>query len=180
MRDMKPPESFDTARLLLRVPAMADAESIFQAYAQDSEVTRFMTWRAHKEISETEQFISGCIASWKDQIRFPYCIVLKNRNELVGMIDVRIASFRAEVGFVLSRQHWGQGIMTEATRTLVDWVSSQPQIYRVWAVCDMENVASARVLEKVGMQREGILRRYIMHPNVSDEPRDCYCYAIVK
>jgi ribosomal-protein-alanine N-acetyltransferase len=47
-------------------------------------------------------------------------------------------------------------------------------------VCDAENVASSRVLEKAGMTREGLLRRYAMHPNVSDEPRDSLCYALTK
>lgn len=177
---MRPPESFETVRLLLRRPIMADAEAIFKCYAQDPEVTRYVTWRPHQNLSETQQFLSTCIDAWQGDRRFPYSIVLKNKSALVGMIEITIANFRAEVGYVLARQHWGQGIMTEAARALVDWALSQPQIYRVWAVCDVENAASARVLEKVGMQREGILRRYIMHPNVSNEPRDCYCYAIVK
>ena len=53
-------------------------------------------------------------------------------------------------------------------------------IFRIWAVCDLDNFASARVLEKAGMQREGVLRRYILHPNISSEPRDVYCYATVR
>jgi hypothetical protein len=50
----------------------------------------------------------------------------------------------------------------------------------VWAICDTANEASARMLEKVGMTRKGILRRWSLHPNVSAEPRDCYVYAKVK
>ena len=68
----------------------------------------------------------------------------------------------------------------EALRPIVEWSLAQPGIFRVWALCDVDNAASARVLEKVGMRREGLLRRNTMHPNVSDEPRDSYCYAIVK
>jgi RimJ/RimL family protein N-acetyltransferase len=56
----------------------------------------------------------------------------------------------------------------------------QNAIYRVWATCDVENLASAHVLEKAGMQKEGILRRYILHPNISPEPRDSYCYSVIK
>lgn len=59
-------------------------------------------------------------------------------------------------------------------------VLAQPEIFGVWAVCDIENRGSARVLEKSGFQREGILRRWIMHPNVSSKPRDCYMYARVR
>lgn len=70
--------------------------------------------------------------------------------------------------------------MREAVRGLVAWAMDQPEIYRVWAVCDPENVVSARLLESVGMQFEGRLRRWLVHPNISDSPRDCLCYAIVK
>lgn len=62
----------------------------------------------------------------------------------------------------------------------VSWSLMQPSIFRVYAECDVENTASARVLEKVGMSRERILRKWIMHPNVSDGLRDCLRYAIVK
>jgi len=70
--------------------------------------------------------------------------------------------------------------MSEALGALVNWVSAQPGIYRLWALCDVENIASARVMEKVGMQREGVLHRLLIHPAVSDKPRGCYCYALAK
>ena len=96
------------------------------------------------------------------------------------MIELRINNFKADIGYVVARPFWGRGIATEAGRSVVEWALLQEGIYRVWALCDTENVASARVLEKVGMGREGLLRRNILHPNVSNEPRDSYCYAIVK
>jgi RimJ/RimL family protein N-acetyltransferase len=70
--------------------------------------------------------------------------------------------------------------MTEAVKGLIAWALKQQHIYRIWAVCDVDNVASARVMEKAGMVREGTLRRWSVHPNISREPRDSYCYAIVK
>ena len=70
--------------------------------------------------------------------------------------------------------------MTEALSALVDWSLDQPQIWQASAFCDMENLASARVMEKSGMAFEGILRRYCVHPNISSEPRDCRMYAKVR
>jgi RimJ/RimL family protein N-acetyltransferase len=67
--------------------------------------------------------------------------------------------------------------MTEAVRAVVEQALGLPHIYRVAAICDVENVASARVMEKVGMLREGVLRRAVLHPNISAEPRDAYIYA---
>jgi [ribosomal protein S5]-alanine N-acetyltransferase len=81
---------------------------------------------------------------------------------------------------VLARDHWGQGIMPEALQAVVDLFWSDPAVFRIWAICDVENPASARVLEKIGMVREGTLRRFVMHPNISPEPRDAYCYALTR
>jgi ribosomal-protein-alanine N-acetyltransferase len=70
--------------------------------------------------------------------------------------------------------------MPEAAQAVSDYVLEQPAMYRVWAVCDVDNTASARVMEKIGMQREGLMRRGVLHPNISSEPRDCWLYAKVK
>lgn len=96
------------------------------------------------------------------------------------MLRVNIDRFRVELGYVLARLFWRKGLMTEAVRGVIDWAFAQPQIYHVAAVCDVENVASARVMEKAGMKREGVLKRYTLHPNVSDEPRDCHSYSVTK
>jgi ribosomal-protein-alanine N-acetyltransferase len=53
----------------------------------------------------------------------------------------------------------------------------QPAVFRIGAVCDVDNIGSARVMEKAGLVREGVLRRWLVHPNISDEPRDCFSYA---
>ncbi|MBA2731467.1 MAG: GNAT family N-acetyltransferase [Acidobacteria bacterium] len=177
---MKPPEQIETERLVLRIPSLADTGAIFNSYAQDTEVLRYLTWRPHQNIQETEGFLVGCIIAWDGDARFPYVITLRESGEVIGMIEIRINVYKADAGYVLSRQHWGKGIATEALCSLVEWALRQASIYRVWALCDVDNLASAGVLEKVGMEREGLLRRQIVHPNISDEPRDCYCYAAVK
>lgn len=177
---MKPPERIETERLVLRIPSLEDAESIFNAYAQDADVVRYLMWRPHKKIRETRDFLARCRAGWEGGAQFPYAITLKQSGEVIGMIEIRIDGFKASVGYVLAHPFWKKGLTTEALRPLVEWALSQKSIYRVWAVCDAENVGSARVLEKVGMKREGLLRRETLHPNISDEPRDSYCYAVTK
>jgi len=95
-------------------------------------------------------------------------------------VHVRPQRFKVTLGYGLAHLHWGKGYMTEAVCVLVEWALSEPEIYRVEAFCDVDNIGAARVMEKAGMQREGMLRRYLLHPNTSDEPRDAYMYAIVK
>jgi [ribosomal protein S5]-alanine N-acetyltransferase len=177
---MRFPERIETERLILRIPRMDDAPAIFAGWTQDKEVTRYLTWRPHQRIQETEAFIQSCLAAWEQETRFPYMITLKESGEVIGMIDPRIEGPKVGLGYGAAPAHWGKGYVTEATRAIVDWAFQQPSIYRVYATTDVENIASQRVLQKVGMQCEGILRKYILHPNISDIPRDSYMYAIVK
>ncbi len=177
---MKPPEKFETDRLVLRPARLSDAESIFQTFAQDPEVTRYTSWRPHTSIAQTLEFLAGCEQAWQGDRRFPYIITLKGSNSAIGLFEIRLEGFTAEVGYGIGRAYWGKGYTTEAARASIDWGLAQPSIYRVWAVCDVDNIGSRRVMEKAGMLREGILRRGIIHPNISAEPRDCYLYAVVK
>ena len=177
---MRPPERIETERLVLRAPQLSDAQSIFRGYARDAEVTRYLMWRPHDDARVTERFVAECLAAWEQGARFPWVVTLKDDGELVGMVELRLNGFKADVGYVIARRWWGRGFATEALRPVVEWALAAPGIYRVWALCDVANAASARVLEKVGMQREGVLRRNLLHPNVSEEPRDAYCYAAVK
>ena len=96
------------------------------------------------------------------------------------MIDLRPNSHRVEFGFVLARAHWGKGLMPEAISTIARASLGIASIYRLEASCDAENKRSARAMEKAGLSFEGVLRRYIVHPNVSAQPRDSLLYAITK
>ena len=177
---MKMPERIETARLVLRQPRIDDARAIFAGWTQDQEVTRFLTWHPHQTVVQTEKFIQSCISVWKHGKRFPYMIILKENDHIIGMIDPRIEGAKVGIGYVAARAYWGKGYVPEATRMIIEWAFQQSSIHRVYATTDIENVASQRVLEKVGMQCEGILRKYIVHPNVSDVPRDSYMYSIIK
>ena len=167
----------ETPRLVLRPPRMSDAETIFQSYGQDAEVCRYVTWRPHQTVADTQEYLRRCLDDAGKGTRFVWAITPRGSDTLVGMIETRLAGHKAECGYVLAREHWGRGVMSEALRAVADFALSLPGVYRVWAVCDVENRASARVMEKAGMAYEGTLRRFIRHGNVADEPRDALCYA---
>jgi RimJ/RimL family protein N-acetyltransferase len=177
---MKPPETIETERLILRKPRMDDAAAMFTGWTQDPEVTRYLTWRPHQRLEQTETFLASCISAWNGNSRFPFMITLKETGEVTGMIDPRIEGHKVGIGYGAARAHWGKGYMTDALRAIINWAFQQPGIYRIYATTDVENVGSRRVMEKSGMQCEGILQKYMAHPNISDVPRDCYIYAIVK
>lgn len=177
---INPPKILKTERLRLRKVKPADAEAIFREYAQDPEVTKYVSWQAHQNLDETRDYVRACLLAWDTGKAFNWVIENREENQPMGMIIARVNPEKWELGFVLGRRYWGQGYMTEALKAVIDWAQRRGGIYRVWAVCDIDNLASARVMEKAGMQREGILKRWSIHPNMSAEPRDSYCYAIVK
>jgi len=171
-----PPESITTARLVLRKPRIEDAPLIFETYAQDPEVTRYLTFRPHQNLRETHQAIERFLEGWCSGKSYCWLIFRREDAALVGAIGAR-PDQGINLGYLIARRYWRHGFMSEAVAAMVEWAFAQPDISRVWAVCDLENEASARLLEKSGFQQEGILNRWSRHPNVSEEPRDCYCYA---
>jgi RimJ/RimL family protein N-acetyltransferase len=175
-----PPITLKTERLRLRKVKLADAEAIFRQYAQDPEVTKYVSWRAHKDIEETREFVRMCLLAWDVGNAFHWVIERLEDKQVMGMMSARAGGEKWELGYVLARFHWERGYMTEAVKGIIAWAMRQKDIYRIWAVCDVDNLASARVMEKAGMQREGVLRRWSVHPNISAEPRNSYCYAITK
>ena len=85
--------------------------------------------------------------------------------------------FWVHLGYVLDRTCWGRGLVLEAAQAVLDWIKLQPEIFRCYAVCDVQNRASARVLEKLKLRYEGILRRAILHPNASQDPSDVHMFS---
>ena len=174
------PREISTERLLLRVPVPEDAQRIFASYAQDMEVARYLTWRPSKKLADAEHHIHDRILAWRRGNICAWSIIETKRDSLIGMIELRVKDGVADAGYLVASTEWGKGYATEALMAVIDAGLALPEVQRVAAVCDVENLASARVMEKAGMAREGTLERHMVHPNISDEPRDVYSYAITK
>jgi [ribosomal protein S5]-alanine N-acetyltransferase len=100
--------------------------------------------------------------------------------DAIGIISAWFGSMDVELGFVLARSYWGRGLMTEAVTAVKDWALAHSSVDRVWATCDVENFASARVLEKSGLTPRGIFHRRIVRPNIGPEPRASLLYESAK
>ncbi|HMZ84142.1 MAG TPA: GNAT family N-acetyltransferase [Rhodocyclaceae bacterium] len=177
---MHPPETFDTERCLLRRPRPADAEAMFAAFGQDAEVNRYLGWKSHESVADTRRQITHDTHRWDRGAAWAWLVELRADASIVGFLQLQARGHQAHLGFLLARSHWGRGLMAEAAEPVVRDMLDVPHIYRIDAVCDVDNPASARVLEKLGMQLEGRLRRYMEHPNLSGEPRDVLMYSIVR
>ncbi len=178
-----PPEVIETPRLLLRKPLIEDATAIFENYAQEPEVTRYLCWKPHTSMDDALSALHNRLYWWDKGTDFSWLLTPKDEpGSIMGMISATPErhSWRCVLGYVLAKEYWNRGFMTEAVKAVISTMFQDPGIYRVWAVVDIDNAPSARVLEKAGMRYEGILHRWSLHPNISDLPRDCWSYAIVK
>jgi RimJ/RimL family protein N-acetyltransferase len=167
-------------RLQFRKPDIGDVYVLFTTYTQDSEVTRFTTWKPHVSIEETKSFIKMCIEKWNKKDEFNYIIESKENKRLIGMIKVKTDQGKANVGYVIARQYWNNGYATESVLAMIDTLFGLEDITEVRAFCDVQNNASAKVMAKAGMNFVKNLPNYIIHPNLSNDKRDCLLYSITK
>jgi len=176
-----PPDSLDTARITLRKPRPGDADAAFRHWAGDAEVFRYLGNHAHDTAEQTRKQLDWDQSRWFKKSGFVWLIVPRGETDNIGMVellpDMHPNDHRARLGFALARDRWGQGLMSEAAGEIVRVALTMCGLWRIDAVCDVENPGSARVMEKIGMEREGRLARYIVHPNAGSEPRDVYLYA---
>ena len=178
---MRPPETFSTRQLTARKPRASDAPAAFAAYASDHEVTRYLMWQAYTEVAPLQEFLQARADDWeKENGRYAYMLCLRDTDTPIGSIALHHNGSSVLFAYALGREFWGRGLMTEALRHVVDWSLAQPEIFRAWAFCDAENLASARVMEKSGLVREGVLRRWFACSGFGPEPRDCIVCAKVK
>lgn len=171
--------SFETKRLVIRNPEEKDGIDIFNNYSTDKEVTKYLCWKPHITIDESISWIKICIEKNDGIENLVFCIILKDTNECIGMIDFKIDRFKCTFGYVLAQNYWNLGIMTEAMEPVIEYFMCRDDIVRIFATHDIDNTGLGKVMEKLGMKYEGTLRKY-MHPNCSQYPKDAKIYSIVK
>ena len=141
-----------TERLILRRLTNEDANSIYNNWANDPEVTKYVTWNEHKSIEDTKQILAIWLKEYKEPKTIRYGIVLKENNELIGAIDVvDYIDNNPEIGYCLSRKYWNKGYMTEACKAVVEYLFAIG--YKTILIeADERNIGSNRVIEKVGFK----------------------------
>jgi len=155
---MSEPVELKTARLLLRPYRITDAEDMF-AYSKDPGWSLYLGPRMPRPYlrRDADEYVAKrVLASWDTNPTF--AIVLD--SSVVCSIGLKFRESRdiAELGYSIARAHWGKGLITEAARAVIDWVFSHRELGKVIATADLPNPGSWRVMEKLGMTREGVLR----------------------
>lgn len=172
------PPRFATTRLTLAPITAADRDTIFHGWASDPVATHYLTFPTATSPADVEGFLERVARGWVDQTAFNWLITEAATREAIGAVTARVQGHKVEFGYVLRVSSWGRGYMTEVLRELVRLSFEIPSIHRVGAVCDVDNPASARVMEKAGLAREGLLRAWTRHPNAGPHPRDCWSHSL--
>jgi ribosomal-protein-alanine N-acetyltransferase len=153
----------ETPRLVLRKATPSDMPAVF-AYASNPEVTRYLRWGPHKTQKETENYLNEVLEEYRQGLDGPWLVEHKENQTVIGQIhlmEVDSQHRKAQVGFVLSKSCWNQGMMTEALRKVLVYAFDKIGLNRVEGLCIRENRAAARVMEKAGMKKEADLREYL-------------------
>jgi RimJ/RimL family protein N-acetyltransferase len=160
------PSILDTPRLRLRTPEPGDGQAIFESYASDPDVTRYVGWPTHRSIHDTEVFVTWSADQWSQWPSGPYLICDRADGRVLGSTGLTFeASGRVVTGYVLARDVWGRGYATEALRAMVA-LARALAIERLHAECHADHEASRRVLEKCGFTLAGISSTIAQFPNL--------------
>ena len=150
----------ETERLLLRPMTVNDAISAYTNWTSDPDVAKFMRWELHKSISETQQWLASEEALVESDTVFNWGIVLKETGELVGSGGLVYIEAKGmyELGYNIMKKYWGQGIATEAARSIIDFGKNELMQKKFYCCHAKDNPASGRVMVKIGFlyQNDGI------------------------
>lgn len=152
-------QTIRTARLMLRRFRVEDAQTMYDTWASDENVTRYLTWEPHESPEQTGKLL----ARWCDGYSSPevYHWAMELDGRLIGDISVvglHERDERAELGYCMGRAYWGQGLMTEAARAVIDYLFAEVGVHSVEIRHAVKNPASGRVAQKCGLACEGTKR----------------------
>jgi RimJ/RimL family protein N-acetyltransferase len=176
---VKAPRQIETARLVLVEPRITDAAEIFDRYASDPDVTRYLSWPQHRSVADTYAFLRFSAGQWERWPAGPYLIRARTDGRLMGGTGLAFESPReAATGYVLAKHVWGMGYATEALCEVVR-VARRLGVTRLYALCHPCHPASQRVLEKCGFRPDACGNRLAEFPNLAPGVlQEVLCYVV--
>ncbi len=173
-------KTLETDRLILRKFTIDDAEGMFNNWATDPNVNKYLGWKLHENVEETKEVISKGISKYEEGY-YNWVIELKDTHEVIGSICEEGKSLRFNtiaLGYCLGSMFWNKGYGTEALRGVIEYLLNEQEFYIVEANHRSSNPASGRIMQKAGMKYDGTLRERKIDPDGSRV--DTICYSIKK
>jgi RimJ/RimL family protein N-acetyltransferase len=158
----------------LREVVRSDAACIYESWGRFEENFERLTAKPFRQLSDAHRYLEELLSNASSS-----AFHLVSAGEVIGLVKAVVVQHRAQVGYVVHRPHWGRGLATLAVRELVSRLNARPEIQRVWATCALDNPGSARVLDKCGFEREGVLRNWAIYPALGGRAVDNYSYVHV-
>ncbi|MFA5433110.1 MAG: GNAT family N-acetyltransferase [Candidatus Paceibacterota bacterium] len=151
-----------TERLILRRFELADADAMFKNWASDAEVTKFLMWPTHTDVSVSKAVISSWLPLYNNPDHYSWAIVLKEINEPIGSIAVVKMDDNIKmihIGYCIGRKWWHQGYTSEALAVLIRYFFETVGVNRIESRHDPRNPNSGKVMMKCGLKYEGTLQQ---------------------
>ena len=156
-------KTIETKRLILRRFIIEDAKDMYNNWASDDEVTKYLTWPTHGSVDISKMLVENWVNSYEKEDFYNWAIEIKETGEVIGNIssvghnnDVG----KIHIGYCIGRNWWKKGIVTEALKAVIDFFFKEVEAGRVEARHDIKNPASGIVMKKCGMIYEGTLRQF--------------------
>lgn len=148
-------KSLATERLNLRRLYLKDTKQYFRVIGSSEQVSKYTLWEPHKNVVETEILMREWVSQYSDNNFYKWAIVLKNTDELIGIIQLLrfdVQNNSCEVAYLLGENYWNRGYMTEALKEVIKFSFNELELSLINADHYSENVASGKVLLKSGMK----------------------------
>lgn len=172
-------QTLRTERLTLRRFTPEDAQEMFDNWANDERVTRYLTWKPHQSPEETKQLLTLWCEAYEKPNTYNWGI--EYEGKLIGNISVVQSSDRNEaavLGYCMGCAYWNKGLMPEAAKAVIDFLFSEVGVNRVEITHAVPNPASGRVAQKCGLSLEGTRRECFK--SAAGEFLDVSIYGIVR
>lgn len=156
-------QRLETERLLLRRFFMNDAEDCLANFAADESVYQFISGTAKTRDFIENEWLSTADEAYAAPDTYYWAIEIKNGHKVIGEIFVDgygSSNCWCELDWKIGRAYWNHGYATEAAKAVTDYLFNTVGFHRIQAKCAVENTGSERVMQKLGMTREGVLREH--------------------
>lgn len=175
-------KELETERLILRKLTKEDAEQAYLNWCSSDEVSKYVMWEKHSNMDVTKKLYEFWEKEYDNLDTYRWIVQIKDTNELIGTIDVASKKFMkygaCEIGYCYGEKYWGMGYATEALKAVIKFLFEECDTNVIFAEHMSNNIASGKVMQKVGMQYEGVLRNRIIDKN--NNMNNLISYSITK
>jgi len=175
-------KKLETERLILKPLSIDDTEVIFNEILNNKDTLYFLDWPYCENMDESKKYVQILIDNANSKKLYIWSLFEKDTNTFIGCVNLcnyDVNKRMAEIEYVAVRSARGKGYVPEANRKVIDYLINECGLYRIEAVCNVENIASSKVLEKSGMKFEGILRGRAINLNEEGNPGDLKMFSII-